>query len=226
VILPIGSFEQHGPHLPLGTDAIIADHLAGAVAERTSGTALPVIPYGAPSRPREGGGERFGAPNLELPTLLAAVESTCRGCVAAGARAIVVLSWHYENASVLWEAVRDALSSGAEARAVLFSAPWDLIDEALLGELTGGGPIDWRADHAGLLETAIMLEIAPELTGEAPAPVAFEQRPHYEVIPTPADAVPDTGVVNDARSVTAETGRRCIDAMVAGMSEATAAELS
>ena len=56
LILPVGSFEQHGPHLPLGTDAMIAQALADAVAERVDGLVLPTLPYGAPSRPRSGGG--------------------------------------------------------------------------------------------------------------------------------------------------------------------------
>jgi creatinine amidohydrolase len=185
-----------------------------------------VISFGAPSRPREGGGDLFPAPHLELPILLQTVESVCRGCLRAGTRALVVLSWHYENATVLWDAVRDAIAGHPDAKAVLFSAPWDLIDPGSLAELTGGeGEIDWRADHAGLLETAIMRDLAPELTGEAPAPVPFRGRPHYEVLPTPPDAVPETGVVNDAREVSAETGRRCFEVMVNGIGEALADEL-
>lgn len=224
-MIAVGSFEQHGPHLPMATDAIIAEALGTAVAERTGGVLLPVFPYGAPSRPASGGGDVFPAPDFRLPVLLDAIESVCRGAIAAGAKKLVVFTWHFENAQVLWDAVRAAVTPESGAKAVLFGSPWDLIDPDSLGTLFAEGEqIDWAADHAGLLETAIMRAIAPELTAEAPAPVAFSPRP-YDVLPTPPDAVPQTGVVNDARNVTAEAGRRCFDAMADAMADAARREL-
>jgi creatinine amidohydrolase len=226
IVLGVGSFEQHGPHLPMATDAIIAEALAEAVAERIGGMFLPVVPYGAPSRPLSGGGDVFPAPDLPLPTLFEALESICRGAIAAGARRLVVFTWHYENAEVLWDAVRNAITPESGARAVLFGSPWDLLDAGALSTLFADGEeVDWAADHAGLLETAIMRAIAPQLTGEPPAPVEFRHRKVYDVIPTPTDAVPETGVVNDARSVTAEAGRRCLDTIADALAEAARAEL-
>jgi creatinine amidohydrolase len=224
LILPVGSFEQHGPHLPLGTDAIIAAALAEALADAVDGVVLPTLPYGAPSRPREGGGDAFPAPHLEPPTLLAAIRSAATGCLRLGARLLVILSWHMENAGVLWEGARDAGAASSDARVVLFRAPWDFIDAGALSELTGGdSEIDWPADHAGLLETGLMRHVAPELCGEPPAPVDFAPR-RYEVLPTPVDAVPETGVVHDARGVTAAAGRRCFELMVEEMRRAVERE--
>lgn len=226
VVLGIGSFEQHGPHLPMATDAIIAQRLAEAVAERLGGIVLPTFPYGAPSRPASGGGDVFPAPDLTLPVLLGAVESACRGAIRAGARRMVVFTWHFENAQILWDAVRVAVAAEQGARVVLFASPWDLIDAESLAALFGGGEeVDWAADHAGLLETAIMRAIAPDLTCDAPAPVPFNHRRGYDVLPTPTDAVPETGVVNDARQVTAEAGQRCLDAMADAMADAARREL-
>src|SRR5262249_31005628 len=153
VVISVGSFEQHGPHLPMATDAIIAEALAGAVAERVEGIYLPAISYGAPSRPLSGGGDAFRAPDVQLPTLFATIESVCRGAVDAGARRLIVFTWHFENAQVLWDAVRNAVTPDSGARAVLFASPWDLIDPAALALLfPDGGEVDWAADHAGLLE--------------------------------------------------------------------------
>src|SRR5579883_3280853 len=84
LILPIGSVEQPGPHLPLSTDAIVADAMAREVARSTGGLVLPNIPYGAPSRPRSGGGDLFPAPALTLRTLLESVEAVADGALAAG----------------------------------------------------------------------------------------------------------------------------------------------
>lgn len=45
-ILPIGAVEAHGPHLPLGTDNLLAARLADKLAERTDSFVLPTLPYG------------------------------------------------------------------------------------------------------------------------------------------------------------------------------------
>ncbi|MBB4662012.1 creatininase family protein [Conexibacter arvalis] len=223
LILSVGSFEQHGPHLPLATDAIVVEALARAVAARTGGIVLPTLPYGAPSRPRSGGGPRFAAPALRLGTLLDSVEQLAAGAVAAGARALVVLSWHWENAAVLWDAL-DAALCGTAARALLFDAPWDYLAPADVEALFPGEEPAWASDHAGRLETAVMRHVAPELVGEPPAPVPFAPRDGYDVLPTPEDAVPATGVVLDARAVTAAVGERCFAAMVDGIVRGIAAE--
>ncbi|MBI5167541.1 MAG: creatininase family protein [candidate division NC10 bacterium] len=46
VIIPVGTLEEHGPHLPLGTDAIQAEHLAGAVARAVGALVAPTLNYG------------------------------------------------------------------------------------------------------------------------------------------------------------------------------------
>jgi creatinine amidohydrolase len=225
IILPIGAFEQHGPHLPLATDAIIAAALGGAIADGAEGLTLPVLSYGAPSRPRSGGGDLFPAPAVDIETLLATVQSVVAGAVGAGARRIVVLSWHYENQSVLWDAAWRALTGTESAKALVFADPWQLIsDDVYLDLLPPGlGRVDPAAGHAGFLETGIMRALAPHLVGQPSSPVSFRPR-QYDVLPTPRDAVPETGVVYDAGSVAAEAGQRCFDAMVSAITDAIAAE--
>jgi creatinine amidohydrolase len=234
LVLTVGAFEQHGPHLPLATDSIIAERLGEAVAERVGGLVLPTLPFGAPSRPRSGGGDRFPAPALTLSALLAAIEALADGALRAGARSLIVLSWHMENGAVLWDALRGPLerggktqgtpARGGEARALLFDAPWDLVGDELRRELFPEGPALWPADHAGRLETALMRLFAPELVGDPPRSESFNPRSGYDVLPTPPDAVPASGVVLDASRVDAELGRRCFEAIVAGVVAAAAAE--
>lgn len=223
LIVSVGSFEQHGPHLPMATDSIVVEALARRVAEKVDGITLPVLPFGAPSRPRSGGGPAFPAPALRLPTLLAAVEQIATDALAAGARRLVVLSWHWENAAVLWDAL-DGPLTGSSARALLFDAPWDYLTPELVEQLFPGEEPDWPSDHAGHLETAIMRHLVPDLVGEPPAPVPFRPRRTYDVLPTPTDAVPHTGVVLDARAMTAAVGEACVEAMVDGIAAAIAAE--
>jgi creatinine amidohydrolase len=225
LLLTVGAFEQHGPHLPLATDSIIVERIGRAVGERIGALVLPTLPFGAPSRPRTGGGDGFPVPALTLGALLASVSALAQGAVRAGARTLIVISWHMENAAVLWDALREPLQQAAGTRALLFEFPWDYLDEELTDALFPEGPALWPEDHAGRLETAVMRHLAPELVGEPPAPVAFRPRRGYDVLPTPPDAVPATGVVLDARMVDAQLGERCFEAMVAGIATAVADEL-
>jgi creatinine amidohydrolase len=116
------------------------------------------------------------------------------------------------------------LQAHPDAKAILVDAPWSFLDAALERALFGDAEPAWPEDHAGRLETAVMRHIAPDLVGEAPAPEPYSPRAGYDVLPTPPDSVPSSGVVNDARDVTADVGRRCLDAMVDGIAAAVAAE--
>lgn len=223
LFLSIGSFEQHGPHLPLHTDTLIVDEIAHRVADRVDGLVLPTLPFGAPSRPRSGGGDLFPVPDLPLTRLIPVVEALAEGSLAAGCQRLIVLSWHLENAAILWEGLRGPARRGT-GTIQLFEAPWDYLGKDLEQELFPEGDPNWNADHAGRLETAVMRYLAPHLVGEPPAPVPFEPRHGYDVLPTPPDAVPSTGAVLDARDVTPETGERAINAIVEGIACAIATE--
>ncbi len=59
VFLPCGATEQHGPHLPLGTDALLASALCEDVARQVDGLVAPALSYGYKSQPKCGGGQHF-----------------------------------------------------------------------------------------------------------------------------------------------------------------------
>ena len=224
LILTVGSVEQHGPHLPLATDTIIVEAIADRIAPRIGALTLPALAYGAPSRPRSGGGDRFPAPAIRLPALMAALASIAGDALDLGARRLVVLAWHLENDAVLWDALQPVFRETSEAKALLFGAPWDFLTAANIEELFGGEEPDWASDHAGFLETAIMRHLAPQMVGEVPAREEFRPRRGYDVLPTPVDAVPSTGVVLEPSAVTAAMGERCLDAMVDGIVAAIESE--
>ena len=70
VFLPVGATEQHGPHLPLGTDHILAGAVAQNVAARVQGIVAPPLAYGYKSQPKCGGGQHFcGTTSLDAQTL-------------------------------------------------------------------------------------------------------------------------------------------------------------
>src|ERR1700716_492208 len=85
VFLPVGALEQHGPHLPLGTDAMLAAAVAEGVAGETSGLVAPALAYGYKSQPKCGGGQHFpGTTSLDAATLIGQVRDTIREFVRHG----------------------------------------------------------------------------------------------------------------------------------------------
>jgi creatinine amidohydrolase len=215
LMLPVGAFEQHGPHLPLATDTIIADAIAHAAARRTGAVVLPALPFGAPSRPRSGGGDRFPAPALRLAALIDVLESLLDSGVDAGARTIVVVSWHWENAAVLWD-VLAAVGRRRGVRGFLFDSPGDELPAQLMDELFPDGFPGWAAEHAGRLETVLMAHLAPNLVGTADGVTAFASRA-YDVVPTPAEFVPGSGAYYPPGEPDRDLGRRCFDAIAEGV---------
>ncbi len=72
VLLPLGTTEQHGPHLPLNVDVVLPTGVCERVAREIGGLVAPTIPFGYKSMPRSGGGE--------------AAEPGCQHLLAGGAR--------------------------------------------------------------------------------------------------------------------------------------------
>src|ERR1700759_940545 len=93
VILPVGSVEQHGPHLPTGTDTFAAAVIAHAVAERMDGLVLPATPFGV--TPMHAPFE--GTITLTPDTYMRVTTETCVSTARHGAKYLVILNWHEGN---------------------------------------------------------------------------------------------------------------------------------
>jgi creatinine amidohydrolase len=210
-ILGVGAVEQHGPDLPLSTDSLIVDSLCDSLAERLPAVKLPTLAYGAPSRPRYGGGDLFPVPSLSLPTLYSVVEQLVAGMVKAGASQVVVVSWHWENAQILWDAVRAGLE-GTSGRAVIFDSPADFLSSALRDQLFPEGFPGWASDHAGRLEAAIMRHLA-DIRPSGKGMRAPHVTGPFDVLPTPSELVPADGVFYDPGDPSAELGGACLTAI-------------
>ena len=110
VFLPCGATEQHGPHLPLGTDHILAHEVAAGVARRVGGIVAPALSYGYKSQVKCGGGQHFcGTTSLDAATLIGNVRDTIREFARHGARAVVLCNGHYENTWFLIEGIELAM---------------------------------------------------------------------------------------------------------------------
>src|SRR3990172_7644113 len=87
VILPVGAIEQHGPNLPIDTDAYLATVLALAGAQNRPVVVAPPIVYGCRSRPQSGGGELFpGTLSLDGTTFIQMVSEVLGALLRHGFR--------------------------------------------------------------------------------------------------------------------------------------------
>ena len=111
VIVPVGSTEQHGPHAPLLTDALIPTEVARRVAPRIDAVVAPTVNYSL-SYPHVG---FAGLVHIRIPTFMALVEDLCAALAAIGFRRIVFLNGHYDNTYAIAYAcanVADRLPAG------------------------------------------------------------------------------------------------------------------
>lgn len=168
VVLPLGATEQHGPHLPSGTDFFTVEHLARAAAERASPevaiVVAPALPFGSSDHHLI-----FGATlSLKTETYYRVLADLLRSLVTDGFRRIFLLNGHGGNHELAELAARDiALELPARiAAASYWTIAWDALIEcqAHLGCRLPG--------HAGIFETSMMLCLRPELVAS--------ERPHRD----------------------------------------------
>lgn len=223
IFLPIGAFEQHGLHLPLNTDTLVARAVASQVAERVSGLVLPAIEYGARSQPRSGGGDSFPATtNLDGENLIGLVADIIREQLRHGARKFVIVLGHGENEPFVLEGVEKARRNSPSADMKVMVAGWwhYLTDEDLTPFFPDGFP-GWDREHAARVETALMLALEPALVREIPdSPIDSVIVENVTVVPHQPDEVPRQGSLADPRGATPEMGSKLIDLIITRFSEA------
>ncbi len=152
-LLPVGAMEQHGPHLPLGTDWYIASHIAGQVAEQDGHLLLPGIRVGVSREHRQFWGTLTVSPGQLCDQAMA----VARALGDHGLRRIVFVNGHGSNCAPLDEAARHLRGDGIHA----FVFNWWQSIDTTLAELFPD-----PTAHAGSIETSIMLVIHPDLVHE------------------------------------------------------------
>ncbi|GAB3503825.1 creatininase family protein [Amycolatopsis cihanbeyliensis] len=157
VVLPIGATEQHGPHLPTGTDGL----LAGTVAERAVLAACPrsprplvlapILPFGASEHHLPFGGTL----SLSVETAIAVLADLARSVVQAGGRRMVLVNGHGGNRGVCHAAASAVAARHGPTVAVVHY--WELLAPA--PEIPG---------HAGEFETSMLTWLRPDLVIDPP----------------------------------------------------------
>ena len=193
VAVPVGSCEQHGPHLPLCTDTLVAVALAEALGRHRRDVVV------APTVGISASGEHAGFPGtLSIGTdVLARSLTELVRSARAWARAVVVVSAHGGNADAL---ARVSATAADEGDVVVVHTPHVPDGDA----------------HAGRTETALVLVLAPALVRHNDA-VAGPSTPLPELIGRLRDegvaAVSPSGVLGDPAGASAEEGRQILAAL-------------
>ena len=150
-IVPLGSTEQHGPHLPEGTDHLIAEGFARAAAERTGFLCTPTINIGVSPHHRQFHGTMW----VDAPAFRDYVESFTRNLTYHGVDRVIFVNAHGGNVQHLREVGR-RLRDDEVAYAIEWM--WDESIPELVDEVFAhNGP------HGGPKETALIQHLRPEL---------------------------------------------------------------
>ena len=228
MVVCVGATEQHGPHLPVGTDVILPVAIATEAATRIPLLIAPPVTYGAHSRPLIGGGEHFpGTVSVRGTTLIPLLTQVLEGLARSGFQRLVVLNWHLENAGFLWEACDLALVNHPHLRVLLIENPFPPFGPDELAALFPDGFAGWEREHASMVETSLMLAVRPDLVRTNriadDRPARF---PSWDVLPAPADYLTRSGVLAEPSRSTLELGHSLLEGCIGRLVEAIGTDLA
>ncbi|MGE5822144.1 MAG: creatininase family protein [Nitrososphaerota archaeon] len=196
IIIPLGSIEQHGPHLPISTDTIIAEYLANQLTKKISSYALPGIPYGVSFEHRP-----FFNISISNDVLSELLSQVCISLGENGFNQIIILNGHRGNMGVL-QYIPQIVERNNPKVNVFGINYWHLIEREF--------------DHGGFVETSLMLAIEPKLVQMQMAKRGYlnKKRLHSTYTTflsnTSSFKITRNGVLGDPRKATKEEGKKII----------------
>lgn len=213
-VVPVGATEQHGPHLPLDTDTLLAAAVAEAIVARMPGTLVgPVLGLGCSSHHLG----FSGTVSLRVPTFVATVVDVCRSLAVAGLT-VVLLNGHGGNRAPLGVALAGLAGEGIRAYSFTY---WELLDDVMIDALGGDAPE--ACGHACTLETSLMQHLYPDNVRESliPSDATPPTWPDPHMFSTdvvqvvrPFEELKADGVIGRPSLATPELGRRLFAAAV------------
>ena len=197
--------KEHGPHLTLKTDFLMAEYLMKRVADEVPVVVLPTLQYGYyPSFLEYPGSISIGA-----ETFKNAVMDICKSVNGYGLKKFYVLNTGVSTIGPLTEASKELAALGITLRALNILEVDDQLPPGLLKQEGG--------THADEGETSMMLYIAPETVDMSKAVKDFDRRPGRRGLtrdPQGAGNYSPTGVYGDPTLATREKGRVIVEATV------------
>ncbi len=218
-VLPAGSVEQHGPHLPLATDVRIpvglTDRLAACVSAPL-GERLIMLPPLYYTYARHSNWWP-GTLNLTGDTLIRLVRDVSCETFRNGISRLVLINGHMESVQFMEEGLREALDDYPGRSAMLVNW-WDLVPTEIIERVFGDAWPGWEREHAALTETSLMLALCPDevQTDALPDEDAVRDVP-YTVLPEPTGSLPPSGVFADCTGADADTGELILEEIMQQM---------
>jgi len=210
-LLPVGSTEQHGPHAPLGTDALAAEAVATEGADRYDGEVIvtPTIPVGVAREHRHFAGTLW----VSEDTFRAYVRETVASLASHGWDRVVVVNGHGGNVAPLRETCARLTRDG-----VAYAVPFTWFDAVALADVPALDE-DVRMGHGGPLETSLVRAIDPELVAtdrfEAASAGAADGWGEWQSgtnLAYDSAEFTDSGVVGDPGQSSEAAGQQLLDA--------------
>jgi creatinine amidohydrolase len=217
-VVPLGSLEQHGPHLPLFTDSLIISHITNRVEQLRSEhiALLPVQWLGHSPHHR-----RFGCVSLDFRPYLELIRGICRSLIGVGARKIFLLNGHGGNDIPCKAAQRELKGEFEDLHDlyIVYATYWNLAAEQFMSIRSSpeGG-----MGHACEMETSILLAQNPDLVDMSkaasggPSPqmgyrtIDMLKPPPFSLI-NEFDELSPTGVLGMPELATAEKGAQFLE---------------
>jgi creatinine amidohydrolase len=207
-IVPIGSLEQHGGHLPISTDSLIVDYLARMVAEKVGAFVLPVISYGISFEHKP----MFNV-SLHNSTVSLMMRDICMSLSDNGIKKIIILNGHHGNMGALQYIAQELANKIPKSASVHTLHYWHQM-------------INNEFDHAGEVETSLVLAVAPKLVRMDKAvpnsKKLLKSKAAYSSITNAPGSFPKitgNGVWGDPRSATTKKGEKWIEEIATGLAK-------
>jgi creatinine amidohydrolase len=207
-LLALGAIENHGEHLPLGTDNDLAQGVVDAVEARIpDALVLPPVAYGQ-------AWSTAGFPgtlSLSVATLQGLIVDLGVSLRRQGVEVLALVNGHMGNLDAMKLAARQLHDEHDMTVLTLTYPGTSAVQEQVLEAERWHGTYF----HADEMETSLMLHLAPGEVRMELAQANYPERPAtFDVTPTPWTALSDTPVIGDPRVATAEKGRAIVEAAV------------
>ncbi|MEU3568318.1 creatininase family protein [Kitasatospora sp. NPDC036755] len=211
-VLPVGSFEQHGDHLPLITDTVVASLIAHRIATDYDLFLLPPVTLSCSHEHAH----MAGTVSISAATLYAMINDTWRSLRASGVPGLLIVNGHGGN-YVLSNVVQEANTEGPRVALFPVREDWHHAREAAALESGGGEDM-----HGGELEVSLLLHGAPHLIREGIEQDDHDapERPH--LLTLGMAGYTENGIIGRPSLGTAEKG----GAILESLSKSAAGHLS
>jgi creatinine amidohydrolase len=208
-VLPVGATEQHGPHLPTGTDSLLAERIAIEAARRSDSIVLPTLPYGCSL----GHTAHWpGTVSLHPATLIAVVVEVGRWVHASGFRKLLIVNGHATNGPPCQSALLQLRHELPDLRPAFVSI-FEL-SQPLAARYAADAP-DFHANEA---ETSLLMHLEPDVV-LTEAIVDEPDRSTDRLLLYPMPAMTVSGVVGAPTGAAPDRGAELFELLVEALAE-------